>query len=133
MSHRAALPRPRKGKRHQVSRRCPRRVRQNLSFVNRPLSTPSASSSRRSSGPRPSCALRRRPTAGPGCCWWRTSSSGWHAIMSPMCVYPGSRHCPPNGAPLRECAAALRRCWCIWAAPSTCQNPADARAGVPKV
>jgi len=74
MSRRAASPRPRKEKRHQVSRSCPWRVRQNLSFVNRPSSASSTGSRSVAASAR---AMRSAlPTTSR---WspWPPSGSGW--------------------------------------------------------
>ncbi len=53
-------------------------------------STPTASASRPSTGPRRVCGLRSRRIAGPGWWPWPTPSSAWRGGRSRMCTCRGS-------------------------------------------
>jgi hypothetical protein len=103
--------RRRSDRRHHVSRSRPYRLTQNLSLVTVPLSTPTASASKRSIGPRRASATPTRRTAGPGWCCWPTSSSAWPAAPSRIGASPGSDPSVPIAAPspLPACATAPGR------------------------
>jgi len=116
-------------RRHHVSRSRPYRLTQNLSLATVPLSTPTASASRPSTGPRPASATPSRPIAGPGWSCWRTPSSAWPASPSRTGISPGSA---PSVRPVARshppaCVRRFRSCWLPSTRPPTRQNPAAGR------
>ena len=98
-------------------------------------STPIASVSRPSTGPRHACARRSRPIAGRGSCCWPTPSSAWRGQLSRRCTCPGRLpNVPIAGcSPQAACVRHFRTCWSRSGRPQTRQNPAAAHQDARKV
>src|SRR3954452_3238853 len=97
-------------------------------------SIPTASASRRSTGPRRASGTPSRPIAGPGWCCWPTPSSAWPAAPSPTCTCLGSDLSAPSAgrSPRLVFARGFRSSWSCWARPRTRQNPVAARPAAPR-